>query len=61
MAADDKAYFNYRTNIYLAATNTVYYSNTTVGMDTESEAVYLPRGQAFYRSTYLSKVAFPPN
>ena len=49
MAADDKAYFNYRTNIYLEALDTVYFSNTTVKMNTESEVIYLPEGQAFYR------------
>ena len=54
MTAEDHAYLNYRINIYLAATEEVYYSNTTAGPDTESEAVYLSEGEAFVRASYVS-------
>ena len=56
MTADDSAYLNHRINIYLAATETVYFTNATVGPDTESEAVYLSEGESFVRSSYLSKI-----
>ena len=42
VTADYKAYYNYRTNIYLAALDTVYLSNTTAGFDTEAEKIFLP-------------------
>lgn len=53
MAADDKAFLNYRTNIYFKALDEIFFSNTTVGSDTESEAVYLPESRAFLRMSYL--------
>ena len=60
MSADDSAYLNHRQNIYLLATESVYYTNTTVGPDTESEAVYLSDGEAFVRSSYISDSATHP-
>lgn len=53
MAADNKAFYNFRTNIYFEALDEVFFSNTTVGSDTESEAVYLPSSRAFLRMSYL--------
>ena len=52
MAADDKAYYNYRTNVYLKALDTVYQSNTTAGTHTESEDVYLAEDEIFIRHSY---------
>ena len=56
MAADDKAYYNYRTNIYLEALELVYQSNTTAGSSTESEAVYLADDEIFIRDSYKGVV-----
>ena len=42
-AADLIAFNNYRTNIYLEAIDTVYFSNTTAGSETELEKIYLPK------------------
>ncbi len=53
MAADNKAFYNYRTNIYMAALDKVFQSNTTAGFDSESEAIYLPEGRAFIRKSFL--------
>ena len=50
--ADDKAYFNYRTNIYLEALDTVYFSNTTAESDTEAEKIYLSDNEGFIRYSY---------
>lgn len=45
MNADNSAGNNYRTSIYIPDMDHVFYSNTSVGNDTESEKVYLRPGQ----------------
>lgn len=52
MAADDKAYYNYRTNIYLEALDQVYVSNTTVGSKTEVESIYMASNEILIRKSY---------
>ena len=71
IAADNKAFYNFRTNIYVPAldeppfweepnfipTNAIFPSNTTAGNNTEAELIYLPEGESFLRNSYFGLYA----
>jgi hypothetical protein len=52
--AETPAYFNYRTNIYLNGTQTLYFSNTTAGNRTELEKLVLTPVELLERSSYVN-------
>jgi hypothetical protein len=53
-SAEINAYYNYRTNIYLPALETVFYSNTSVGNNTELEKVAINNLEILERSSYVT-------
>jgi hypothetical protein len=52
--AEMPAYFNYRTNIYLNATDTLYFSNTTAGNRTELEKLVIGPNEILERQSFIN-------
>lgn len=51
--AEVPAFYNFRTNIYLPALDTVFFSNTTLGNRTELEPLVTMPHEILERSSYL--------